>query len=104
MSLEAVTKIREVESGVEQSKADARAQGQKWIAEAEREGQEMLRQGKEQSAKSAAEAMRAAELEAAKRRAEILSQAAKDCEALRKAARTHMEEAAGAIVRRVVES
>ncbi len=104
MSLEAVTKIREVENGVEQSKLDARAQGQKLIADAEREGREALKRGREQSEKAAAQAMREAEAKAAQRRIEIISQAEKDCEALKKAARSRMGKAAEAIVRRVVEN
>lgn len=104
MSLEAVTKIRDVENGVEAAKAEARAEGQKLAAEAEREGREVLKRSREESAKAAAEVMKQAEARAAKRRIEILSEAAKDCDALKKAARKHMDAAAEAIVRRVVES
>ena len=42
MSLEAITKIREVESSMEQSKAEARSQVQKLAADAEREGRALL--------------------------------------------------------------
>ena len=41
MSLEAITKIREVESSMEQSKAEARSQVQKLAADAEREGRDL---------------------------------------------------------------
>ena len=47
MSLEAITKIREVESSMEQSKAEARSQVQKLAADAEREGRALLEQGRD---------------------------------------------------------
>ena len=53
MSLEAITRIRSVEEGMDQAKADARAQAQKLAAEAEREGRALLQQGREQAAKAA---------------------------------------------------
>ena len=57
MSLEAITRIRSVEEGMDQAKADARAQAQKLAAEAEREGRALLQQGREQAAKAAAAEM-----------------------------------------------
>ena len=50
MSLEAITKIREVESSMEQSKAEARSQVQKLAADAEREGRALLEQGRKELA------------------------------------------------------
>ena len=73
MSLEAITKIRAVEEAMEKSKADARAQAQKMVADAERDGRALLQQGKEAAAKAAAEAMGRAEQAAAGRREEILA-------------------------------
>ncbi len=99
MSLEAITRIRSVEEGMDQAKADARAQAQKLAAEAEREGRALLQQGREQAA--AAE-MEKAEAAAAKRREEILAQADRDCEALKKEAGSRMGKAAQAILGRVV--
>ena len=61
MSLEAITKIRAVEDSMEQSKAEAKAQAQKLIAEAEREGKALLQQGREKAAAAAAAAMKEAE-------------------------------------------
>ena len=58
MSLEAITKIREVEESMEQAKAEAKAQVQKMLADAEREGRALLMQGKENAANAAAELMR----------------------------------------------
>ena len=104
MSLEAITKIREVEEGMEQSKAEAKAKAQRMIADAEREGRALLQEGRETAAKAAAGAMRRAEEEAAVRREEILSQAAKDCEALKAEAAARMDKATQAILGRVVES
>ena len=47
MSLEAITKIRAVEDGMERAKADAKAQAQKLLADAEREGRALLQKGRE---------------------------------------------------------
>ena len=102
MSLEAITRIRSVEEGMDQAKADARAQAQKLAAEAEREGRALLQQGREQAAKDAAAEMEKAEAAAAKRREEILAQADRDCEALKKEAGSRMGKAAQAILGRVV--
>ncbi len=104
MSLEAITKIRAVEDSMEQAKADARVQGQKLAAAADQEGRALLKQGEQAAAAAAAEAMRQAEEAAAKRREEILSQAGRDCDALRETARARMDKAVQAILERVVES
>ena len=56
MSLEAITKIRAVEEDMERSKADAKAQAQKLIADADREGRSLLQQGREKASAAAAAA------------------------------------------------
>ena len=104
MSLEAISKIRAVEESMERSRADAKAQAQKLVADAEREGRALLQEGKEKAAAAAAAAMKQAEGQAEERRKEILAQAEKDCEKLKKDARTRMDKAAQAIIGRVVES
>ena len=104
MSLEAITKIRKVESDMEQAKVDAKAQVQKMLVDVEREGRALLQQGKAQAAEKAAEAMRRAEAEAAQRREKILAQAEEDCRALRAQADARMDKATQAILGRVVGS
>ena len=104
MSLEAITKIRQVEEGMEQEKSDARARAQKLAADAEREGRALLQKGRDQSAAEAADALRQAEEQAAKKRDEILAKAAKDCDALKKDAGARLDKAAKAILGRVVDS
>ena len=104
MSLEATTKIRAVEDGMERAKTDAKAQAQKLLADAEREGRALLQKGREKSAGEAAAAMKKAEEQAAVRREEILAQAAKDCAKLKSDAEKRMDKAAQAILGRVVES
>ena len=42
MSLEAITRIRQVEDDMERSKAEARGQAQKLAADAQREGKDLL--------------------------------------------------------------
>lgn len=103
MSLEAITKIRQVEEGMEREKSDARAQVQKLTADAEREGRELLRAGAEKARAENAAAMERAQERAAKRREEILAKAAGDCAALRAEAGRRMDKAVKAILERVVE-
>ena len=104
MSLEAITKIRAVEDGMDEARAGARAQAQKLAADAEREGRALLEKGRAQSAAAAAEALKQAEDQAAKKRDEILAKAAKDCDALKKNAGARLDKAAKAILGRVVDS
>ncbi len=103
MSLEAMTKIRAVENGVEQAQAQARAQGQKLIADAQREGREALERSRQEATGDARGDMARAEEAAAKRREEILAQAAEDCRALKAQAAARMDQAVRRIVERVVE-
>ena len=104
MSLEAITKIRTVEDGAEQSKADAKAQAAKLVADAEREGRSLLQKGREQSAGVSAKALQEAEEKAARRRDEILAQSGKDCQKLKAGAAARMDKAVQAILGRVVDS
>ena len=50
MSLEAITEIREVEERMERAKTEARAQAQKLVADAERDGKALLQQGRDAAA------------------------------------------------------
>ena len=104
MSLEAINKIRAVEESMEKAKADARAEAQKMLLDAEREGRALLQQGREDAAKAAAEAMRKAQEDAAKLREKILAQAADECKTLKADAGARMDKATQAILGRVVES
>lgn len=88
---------------MERSKTDAKAQAQKLIADADREGRSLLQQGREKASAAAAAAMKKAEEEAAGLRDKILAQSAKDCEKLKSDARARMDKAAQAIIGRVVE-
>ena len=103
MSLEAIEKIRGVEDQMDQARAQARAQAQKVLDDAEHAGQEALEQGRQTSAKKTAEAMRAAEERGAQRRAEILAEAEEDCRALKQLAQTNLAQAVQMIVERVVD-
>ena len=104
MSQEAINNIRAVEEGKEQAKADARAQAQKMLADAERDGRALLLKGREEAAEAAAEAMRKAQEEAAVLREKILAQAAEECKTLKADAGARMDKATQAILGRVVES
>lgn len=104
MSVEAIHEIRRVEEEMEELRLRSRAQAQKTVSDAEREGQVILAQGREQAAHAAAADMRAAEERAAKRREEILSAAEEDCNMLAAGADAFMAQAVRVIVERVVES
>jgi len=104
MSLEAIREIQSVEEAMEASRAQARAQAQKLISDAEREGRMLLEQSREAAAGQAAAAMAAAEARAAKRRDEILSAAEDDCKTISDGADAFMAQAVNKIVERVVES
>jgi len=104
MSLEAIREIQRVEEAMDASRAEARAQAQKILSDAEREGRALLEQGKEDAAKKAAAEMTAAEGKAAKRREEILAAAGEDCASLSAGADAFMAQAVKMIVERVVES
>ena len=104
MSLEAITRIRQVEDDMERSKAEARGQAQKLAADAQREGKDLLESRREASAEAAAKAMEEARQRAGQRREEILAQARQDCEALRAEAGKRMDGAVRAILEKVVES
>lgn len=103
MSLEAITKIRGLEDEMEQARAQARAEAQKLLADAERSGQSLLEQGRRISAEKTAGVMKAAEERGALRRQEILAQADEDCAALSRLAETNMAQAVQMIVERVVD-
>lgn len=103
MSLEAIREIQRVEEAMESSRAQARAQAQKILSDAERDGRELLAQGSETAAKTAAAEMAAAEEKAAKRRQEILAAAGEDCKILSDNADAFMATAVKMIVERVVE-
>ena len=103
MSLEAITKIRGVGEEMDEGRAQARAQAQKILTDAEQAGQELLERGRRTSADKTAGVMRAAEERGAQRRDEILAAAEEDCAALRRLAETNMTQAAQWIVERVVE-
>ena len=72
MSLEAITRIRQVEDDMERSKAEARGQAQKLAADAQREGKDLLERRREASTEAAAKAMEEARQRAGQRREEIL--------------------------------
>lgn len=104
MSLEAINKIRDVEGAMDQAKADAKAQAQKLLADAEREGRTLLEKGRQDSTAKAAEVMKAAEAKAGEKRTAVLEATKQECAKLTADADARMAQAAKMIVERVVES
>ena len=104
MSLKAIREIQSAEESMDQARAEARAKAQRLLADAEREGRELLKRGREASAGKTAEVMRASEERAAARRREILSAAEQECRTLAADAEAKLAQAVQMIVGRVVES
>ena len=104
MSLEAIQTIHGVEDAMDQARLEARAQAQKLVADAQKEGRALLERSKAEAAAKTAEVMEAAQRRGEQRRADILGDTARECRQLAADADTRMAAAANMIVRRVVES
>ena len=68
MSLAAIETIRQVEDAVDRSRAEARAEAQKRVSEAQREGRSLIEQQKAESAARAEEVLQDARQKAERRR------------------------------------
>ena len=88
---------------MDQRRAQAKAQAQKLLADAEKEGRALLERERSAAAGKTAEVMEAAGRQAEKRRAQILSDTNRECRSITTDAQGRLSEAAGIIVGRVVE-
>jgi vacuolar-type H+-ATPase subunit H len=103
MSLEAIEKVTEVESKMQERRAAAEAEAKQIVADAESGGLALLQQVRADAAESGKKLLKQAEDKAAKRTAEITKAAEVDGAALRKAAGSRLDDAAEFIVGRVVK-
>lgn len=103
MSLEAVQKVTQSEQKNKERRTDTETEAKNMIAAAEQAGLALLNTARAQSDSEGRKLMKEAEERAAKRSEEIHTKAGKDADALRSAAKAHLEEAAAQIMGRVVK-
>ena len=102
MSLEAIKKVTQSESLIQERKAAAEAEARQLVLNAEREGLGLLQKVRADAAENGRELLKQAEENAAKQAAKIKEDAEADSAALREAAEKRLNEAAEFIVGRVV--
>ena len=102
MSLEGIKQVTETEASTHQRKAEAEAQAKAMIADARRAGEKDLADARAEAEAQAKSYMKEAEAKAAKHSEAVVEETGHACDALRRAAKSHMDEAAELIVRRVV--
>ena len=103
MSLEAIKRVTEIESRVQERKAAAESEARQILANAERVGLDCLQQARAAAVEAGKEQLKQAEERAAKRAAEVQRVAEAECAVLRETAAQNLEEAAEFIVGRVVK-
>jgi len=102
MALDAMEVVVRTEAECRERKAAAEMGARQRLADAEREGTELLHRMRADAAAQGKEFLRLAEERAAEKAAEINRTAAAEADALRLAAGERLEDAAGYIVGRVV--
>lgn len=102
MSIEAIQQVTQAEASAQEKKAAAYAQAKQMVKEAERAGQTLLEQTRQDAEKKNREAMTAAEQNAAVRAKKVLSDNAGVCKQLCSAAESRLDAAAALIVKRIV--
>ena len=103
MSLDVITRITQVEQESRERKTAAEANARQMIADAKQESAALLRQVHDAAAEEGKSMLKAAELRAEKRTAEIHREAENAADVLRRTAEQHLGEAADLIVGRVVK-
>lgn len=104
MSLEAIERITKTEEDVRAGKAAAEAESRAMKAEAQRAGEEMLLQLRQEQAAREKELLAQAEARGAQRGAQIAEDAASESRALREKAEKRLPQAVEFIVERVVKN
>lgn len=103
MSLEAIEKIRQLESENQERKAAAEAEARQMVTDAERAGLGLVQKARSDAAEHSKQLLQEAEKKAAARSAEIGAAAEAEAQLLRKVADKHLSEAVEFIVGRVVK-
>ena len=104
MSLEAIQEVTQAEQAAREQKARAADEAKRIVAEAERAGRQLVADARAQAEETVKTMLAEAEARAGDRSARTLAGNAAQCEALKKAARSRLDQAAGRIVGRVGNS
>lgn len=104
MSFEAIQKVTEAEQAARDRKAGAADEAKRIVAEAERAAKQRVADARAQAEETVRAMLAEAEARGAERSAQTLADNAAQCEALKQAARSRLDQAAGLIVGRVGNS
>ena len=104
MSLDAIEKVAAAEEATRQRRAEGQAEARKILADGERAGEARRQEKRAQALEEGKKLMRQAQERADVQARAVMDETDKACQAMRKAALAHMDEAAALIVRRVVNS
>lgn len=102
MSLDAMKKVADAEAAAKQSLQAATAQAKQLIADAEAQGRRLQAARRSEAEAENLRLMRQAEETGEKKRESILQHAENQCAVLRARAESHLDEASGRIVERIV--
>ena len=101
MAFEAIQKVTQTEEASRGQKAEAGAQAKRIVADAQRAGKALVAEARAQAQEKAKAMMAQAEELAAQQSRQVLEGNAQACEAMKRQARGHLEQAADLIVGRV---
>lgn len=102
MSIEAIQQVSQAEASAKEMRQAAYTQAKQIVRDAERAGQLLLEQVRQETEVETREAMAQAEQVAATRAKQVLSEHANACKQLCSEAESRIEEAAALIVKRIV--
>ncbi|MBQ6986425.1 MAG: hypothetical protein IJQ25_05505 [Oscillibacter sp.] len=102
MSLEAIQKVADAEQEGQKRIAEAHAEARQLLADAQKNGEALIKEVRAGAAEEQRKLMRQAEERAADKAAQIDRDARAEGDRLRQNAKTHLNEAADYIVRKVV--
>lgn len=103
MAVEAIQAVTALEEQVKKQKEAAAAQNKQRLLEAQRAARLLVEQSRQQAEGEARQKMTQAEAQAAEWTREVLSQAGRDCEALKAEARSRLDQAAAFLAEKVVK-
>lgn len=101
MAFEAIQKVTRTEEASRNQKAEAAAQAKRIVSDAQRAGKALVAEARAQAQEKVKAMMAQAEELAAQQTREVLEGNAVACEAMKKQARAHLDQAADLIVGRV---
>lgn len=102
MALEAIEKVTELEREIQKRRDAAAADSKQQIQAAQRSGQKLLEESRQEAEEAVRDMMAKAEKKAAEQAKETIAEARGSCEALKVAARKNLDQAAALVVKKVV--